>query len=122
MDTPLSSTPGGYTSYSTRDEDDDETHSYMSGSNYAPNSSPYGYATPHTPYNQHNQDDDDDVDMLQDDNNDNKKHIKFKQPDIEIKSLEAQSIDLTLTNCDLSFANALRRICIAEVLSIISLR
>eukprot|EP00484_Ammonia_sp_Unknown_P021059 CAMPEP_0197036250 /NCGR_PEP_ID=MMETSP1384-20130603/13820_1 /TAXON_ID=29189 /ORGANISM="Ammonia sp." /LENGTH=410 /DNA_ID=CAMNT_0042466411 /DNA_START=17 /DNA_END=1249 /DNA_ORIENTATION=- len=111
-DTPLSSTPGGYTSYSTRDDDDT---SYISGSNYAPNTTPYGgYATPHTPYGQHANDDDDDVDMLQD-TNDTKNHIKMKQPNIEIKSIESQNIELVLSNCDLSFANALRRICIAEV-------
>ena len=116
-DTPLSSTPGGYSSYgtSTRQSDDEDT-SYAPGSNYGANTTPY--ATPHaTPYGQNNNDlDDDDVDMLQDQpSNDNKKFIKFKSPQIQIKSLEPQAIDIVLTDCDLSFANAIRRICIAEV-------
>jgi len=123
-DSPMSSTPGGYSSYgqSTRHSDDDEATSYMGGSSsYGANTTPYGYATPHaTPYgrNDGNNDlDEDDVDMLQDQNinNDNKKFIKFKQPEIQIKSLDNQSIDVQLTNCDLSFANSLRRIMIAEV-------
>merc|ERR1719229_937728 len=84
----------------------------MAGSHYGANSTPYGLATPHTPYGTVTHDDDDDVDMLHDDN---KKHIKLKQPNIEVKSMEDNSIELVLSNCDLSFANALRRICIAEV-------
>lgn len=109
MDTPMSSNSGGFTSYSSRDDD---TQSYMTGSHYGANTTPYGLATPHTPYGTVTHEDEDDVDMLHDDN---KKHIKFKQPDIEVKAMEENSIELVLSNCDLSFANALRRICIAEV-------
>eukprot|EP01083_Nonionella_stella_P215112 774527_1 len=83
-------------------------------SNYGPSSTPYdGLATPHTEYGANNDEDDDDIDMLEDD--EDKKHIKLQQPHIEIKSLEPQAIDIVLSNCDLSFANALRRIMISEV-------
>ena len=117
----MSSTPGGYSSYgqSTR-HSDDEGMSYMgSSSSYGANTTPYGgYATPHaTPYGRNdgpNDLDEDDVDMLQD-QNDNKKFIKYRRPEITIKSLDNQSIDIVLTNCDLSFANSIRRIMIAEV-------
>jgi len=104
----MSSNSGAFTTYSSRDD----TQSYMAGSHYGANSTPYGLATPHTPYGTVNHDEEDDVDMLHDDN---KKHIKLKQPNIEVKAMEDNSIELVLSNCDLSFANALRRICIAEV-------
>ena len=77
----------------------------------------YGMATPHSTYEDKYDVDidvDDDVDMLKH-SHDNKKHIKFKQPEIQILSIEPQAIDVVLSNCDLSFANSLRRICIAEV-------
>jgi len=105
----MSSNSGGFTNYSARDDD---SRSYMSGSHYGANTTPYGLTTPHTPYGTVTHEDEDDVDMLQDDN---KKHIKYKQPEIEVKAMDSNTIDLVLSNCDLSFANALRRICIAEV-------
>jgi len=115
-DTPFSTSSGGY--------------SDTVGTPYGQ----YGFATPS--YSQPNQtlstthiedvdahDDDDDDDMdgttqhsrhvvkLQG----HKKFIKLKMPDLVIKRLQSQCIELVLMNCDLSFANTLRRICIADV-------
>eukprot|EP01084_Bolivina_argentea_P223690 378436_1 len=91
-DTPMSSTPGTYSTYTN---DDETASSYISGSNYGASSTPYGLATPHTDYTaHHDEDDDDDVDMLEDEEN-NKKHIKLKTPLIKIKNLELQAIDIS---------------------------
>ena len=46
---------------------------------------------------------------------DAKKMNKFDFPEIEILEMKKDSITFELSNCDLSFANALRRVMIAEV-------
>eukprot|EP00485_Elphidium_margaritaceum_P001790 CAMPEP_0202696030 /NCGR_PEP_ID=MMETSP1385-20130828/9417_1 /ASSEMBLY_ACC=CAM_ASM_000861 /TAXON_ID=933848 /ORGANISM="Elphidium margaritaceum" /LENGTH=419 /DNA_ID=CAMNT_0049352125 /DNA_START=16 /DNA_END=1275 /DNA_ORIENTATION=- len=126
-DTPLSTTSGGYSTYSSHGNDEDQYG--VTPSNIGSATTPYGYATPHTPYSGHSgaapsmhmddDDDDDDDDDMHDSNiaikMQGKKYIKLKTPDIEIKSVDSQNIEFVLSNCDLSIANALRRICIAEV-------
>ena len=117
MDTPMSS--GGYSTY-TDHTNDDESRSYM-GSSYGGGTTPYGSnMTPISSFHTNNNH----LDMLGNDMNDmqfnhssnkSKGFINMRLPEIEIVSMESQKITLTLRNCDLSFANALRRICIAEV-------
>jgi hypothetical protein len=109
-DTPLSSfTPGNYSAYTdqTHGSDDEESGSFVTGSAYTA-STPYGLATPATPYNTNKYE----MDALK---NEDDKSFKMNQPQIDIVDIKPDSITITLSNCDLSFVNALRRVCIAEV-------
>lgn len=81
-----------------------------------------GLITPGTTYTEdhdtdHEQDIEiEEVDVIEDKKDiKNKKKVEFQFPSIEIHELKDESITFTLSNCDLSIANSLRRIMIAEV-------